>query len=253
MAHFQPQTAIRRKAFTLIELLVVIAILTILAGLLLPALSNAIHRARDVSCANNQKQLNLGISMYVNDCGGYLPYNWFDANNLYAGAYDPPHGPDHRPEGYNGIGKLWELGYIRTTGSVFACANEDEPKKQFASRGYGGAVNFALGKRNSNNQNGTDYWYRCGWNLNNNPTEKISRIPNDSGMLMCAAKSQYSYVINWYELHQKRGFNLLFVDGHVEWYSYDSHIPPDMWGGENYYRAALPKTTLTNAVKHLRE
>ena len=62
-----------RRAFTLIELLVVIAIIAILAALLMPVLSNAKKKAAQTACINNQKQLGLGMKMYVDDNNGTFP------------------------------------------------------------------------------------------------------------------------------------------------------------------------------------
>ncbi len=64
----------RCAAFTLIELLVVIAIIAILAALLLPALSAAKRRAKDIACTNNLKQLGMAGVMYATDFGKTLPY-----------------------------------------------------------------------------------------------------------------------------------------------------------------------------------
>lgn len=49
------------SGFTLVELLVVIAIIGVLVGLLLPAVQAAREAARRSSCANNLKQIGLGI------------------------------------------------------------------------------------------------------------------------------------------------------------------------------------------------
>ncbi len=70
--------------FTLIELLVVIAIIAILMAILLPSLSKAREMGRRVLCLSNLKQLNLGVSGYLNDYNEFFPNK--NANQYNVGA-----------------------------------------------------------------------------------------------------------------------------------------------------------------------
>jgi prepilin-type N-terminal cleavage/methylation domain-containing protein len=63
----------RPAGFTLIELLVTISIIAMLIAILLPALRSAREAARTIQCLSNERQLMIGIGMYVGDYRGYYP------------------------------------------------------------------------------------------------------------------------------------------------------------------------------------
>jgi prepilin-type N-terminal cleavage/methylation domain-containing protein/prepilin-type processing-associated H-X9-DG protein len=60
-------------AFTLLELLVVVAIITILAGLLMAALSSAKDKGRQAMCASNLRQLAIAFDLYRQDSNDLFP------------------------------------------------------------------------------------------------------------------------------------------------------------------------------------
>jgi prepilin-type N-terminal cleavage/methylation domain-containing protein/prepilin-type processing-associated H-X9-DG protein len=104
----------QREGFTLIELLVVIAIIGLLAAILFPVFGRVREKARQSSCASNEKQLGLAMMQYVQDNdemypwasgdgwqSGIMPYlqsknvyvcpsNSLRANTYTAGTYTLP-------------------------------------------------------------------------------------------------------------------------------------------------------------------
>ena len=125
-------------AFTLMELLVTVAVIAILVALLLPAVSQSKTRAQSTRCANNQRQLGIGLQTFVGENHAYpsflgptnsdYPGFWFDqlsmgglglpkVTNIAEGIWHCPAAPlkfgpptpdaDFSSYGYNQFGVLW--------------------------------------------------------------------------------------------------------------------------------------------------
>jgi prepilin-type N-terminal cleavage/methylation domain-containing protein/prepilin-type processing-associated H-X9-DG protein len=115
------------KAFTLIELLVVIAVISILAAMLLPALSRAKSAADSAACRGNLRQLMLGISMYVQQAGAYPGNDEFVASELQP--FVSWSWPTNNYTSQSGGAPL----YLGPGYGVYACPGYNRVRGQFAS------------------------------------------------------------------------------------------------------------------------
>lgn len=63
----------KNQGFTIIELLIVVLVIAIVMSIILPVLSIIRHKAQQVVCSNNLRELFLALEQYTNDNSGLLP------------------------------------------------------------------------------------------------------------------------------------------------------------------------------------
>lgn len=206
--------------FTLIELLVVIAIISILASMLLPALTGVRDMARQSLCATQFKQHHAGYLLYANDNTGYI------CSTL----------PRYYPDGSvwswtSGRDELWP--YIKTQEDVWGFSPREDKVFQcpmvypegrywWAGADWNSMMQSAvLGSRTSAYGGDPKYdpdWiggqsFRKPWKWNNvkHPSITVHEQDSDSSsMFFCLTATDIEHCFR----HRSK-INLLFADSHV--------------------------------------
>ena len=213
-----------RRGFTLIELLVVIAIIAILASLLLPGLSIAKESARAARCKSNLKQQGLALQLYRDDYGFFPPVA---LDLLGDGA------PDLEFSSF--------LSRFAGSGSrsVFHCPSAG---KDYHYSTNDLAVNFAARKRSYGVNNfGTAHVAPPSFGVDAltvaMPTPLWRSLPENAvvapSLFITVGDSQADgwrdatigttardvdlKTQKWPGARHKRGANMAFADGHIEW------------------------------------
>jgi len=189
------------RAFTLVELLTVIAIISILAALLLPALSRSQLRAKRIVCGNNLEQIGLAFHTFANDHKGKFPMgvstndggsmefvrNGYDANGVF----------------YSAFRHFQALSSELSTPQILICPVDARlPAANFA-RLQNENVSYFVGVEADFGKPGS--LLAGDRNLAANP-------PLNPTLLQISGGSRLRWTA---ELHQFKG-NVLFADGHVE-------------------------------------
>jgi len=221
----------QNKGFTLIELLVVIAIIAILAAILFPVFAQARESARTIACVSNEKQISLGMLMYVQDYDERFPQWQYGIPML---PRDPSGGL------YSDEHTGWDEAcqpYIKSK-QVLWCPSVDSPGNDYNNPQKGdscwtGSLNYAtncrlVGKYTNNvpaKLSTMSYPAQSILLSENGPegSEGACRIENDewgwtgTGTDALAFQTYNNTLVPGPLTRHKGGSNYAFGDGHVKW------------------------------------
>jgi prepilin-type processing-associated H-X9-DG protein/prepilin-type N-terminal cleavage/methylation domain-containing protein len=212
----------RRRGFSLIELLVVISIVSLLAGMLLPALKQARESARTASCTSNLRQIGLATQMYLDDYGRFFSYQQpVNGGMLWYFGLESPYCPGCASGARHiDLTKAKLYPYFQTVHGIEVCPsyNHYSPlwRKKFDQITDGYGLNQLLFGKSLND-------------LTNSPAQVVCFADAaDVNTIQSPASSAHPMLEEFYYVHPYNNqiptthfrhngrANVLFCDGHVD-------------------------------------
>jgi prepilin-type N-terminal cleavage/methylation domain-containing protein/prepilin-type processing-associated H-X9-DG protein len=171
-----------RRGFTLVELLVVLGVISVLAGLLLPAVIRAKETGRRTVCLSNLRQIGLGLQMYAQDNNNRLPV---------MRDVPPPEGQTRATNAVNRPGPNDVLAPFTGATRLFRCPSD---LKQLFE------------------QTGSSYSWNSLLNGQNADQLRLFNMPFDPHQIPVFFDKEAFHSSG----SSKRGINFLYADGHIK-------------------------------------